>query len=121
MRLLYKNDYDISPWKSAFWVVAFFASFFIINGVGNVLYAEGFELTVSGTVQTHELKYDKMFNYDYTKVGLRTYAESYSKFYLLGHHELEVGKTYRITYVRTTPLGHHQFLIREVVEIEELS
>ncbi len=113
------EDYNITPPKIIKWIVIIYAVQFIWNGASNALFYEGYELTVSGTVQTHELKYTPMFRYAYTDVGLRTYAESYYTFDLLGHHELEVGKRYTITYVRTSPWGLHQWMIRKVIKIEE--
>ena len=115
------EDYNIPSLKIIKWAFAIWAVIFIYNGASNAIFYEGYELTVSGTVQTHELKYTTVFRYDYTDVGLRTYAESYYTFELLGHHELEVGKSYTITYVRTSPWGLHQWMIRKVIEIKELS
>jgi len=92
-----------------------------LNGFVNWTREEGYEITITGTVQIHQLEYNKWFKYKYTNVELLTYSGDEYNLPLLGHIELEFGKTYRITYTRISPFGHHQFLYGKIVDIKELS
>jgi len=102
-------------------VLVVFIPFMTLNGFMNWSREEGYEITITGTVQIHQLEYNKWFKYKYTNVELLTYSGDEYDLPLLGHIELEFGKTYRITYTRTSPLGHHQFLYGRAVDIKEIS
>ena len=99
------------------------AAFFICGGVlglYNLFAEEGVEVTYTGTVQLIRHDHDKIFNYDYTNIELLTYSGDTHHLELLGHVDLEFGKTYKITYVRTSRMGHHIILIGKVRNIEML-
>lgn len=83
----------------------------------------GYEITLQGQVQLHRMEYARgpWWNYPYTEVELRTYADRTYDLILYGHHPLDHGKLYKITYCRFSPLGHYQYMIGRVVEIEELT
>ena len=90
----------------------------LIAGV-NIALSEGVETTITGTIQLHQLKYDKVWNRKYTDCEMRTYSGDTHHICLLGHINLEYGKTYTITYVVRDYWGHIS-LVNEVVEIVEL-
>ena len=89
----------------------------------NMNFAEGYEITVQGRVETHTLSYSvgPYWKYPYTKRVLRTLSESTYTLPLYGHHEFDVNSIYRITYTRISPLGHHFNLLGEVISIELIS
>lgn len=93
----------------------------VLNGFMNWSREEGYEVTITGTVQIHQLEYNKWFKYKYTKVELLTYSGEDYDLELLGHIELEFGSAYRITYTRVSPLGYHQFLYGKATSIEKIS
>uniref|UniRef100_A0A6M3LXC6 Uncharacterized protein n=1 Tax=viral metagenome TaxID=1070528 RepID=A0A6M3LXC6_9ZZZZ len=90
----------------------------VVNAAANILISEGYPVTITGTVQIHVLSYNKVFNYEYTKIELLTFSGGDYELNMLGHVEMEFGRTYRITYTRISPLGHHQDLYAKVLEIE---
>ena len=97
--------------------------FTIIGGIHaliNVTRFEGYPVTVTGTILLHTLEYNKQFNYKYTEIELQTYTGQAEVMYLFDHVELDVGKTYRITYTRKSPLGFHLNLYAEILEIQEV-
>uniref|UniRef100_A0A6M3MB75 Uncharacterized protein n=1 Tax=viral metagenome TaxID=1070528 RepID=A0A6M3MB75_9ZZZZ len=99
-------------------VVCAFILFGIVNAAANILMWEGYPVTITGTVQIHVLSYNKIFNFEYTKVELLTFSGEDYELNMLDHVEMEFGRTYRITYTRVSPLGHHQRLYAKVLEIE---
>ena len=99
-------------------VVCALLLFGIVNAAPNILIWEGYPVTITGTVQIHVLSYNKIFNFEYTKIELLTFSGEDYELDMLGHVEMEFGRTYRITYTRVSPLGHHQRLYAKVLEIE---
>ena len=91
-----------------------------IYAVTNILLCEGVETTVTGTIQLHQMKYNKVLNMEYTDMEMRTYSGDTHHIRLYGHHpELEYGKTYRIKFQRVNYWAHI-ILVNEVVEIVEI-
>lgn len=123
MRLLYKDNYDISTWKATVWTIFLCLVLpALILGWWNISFEEGYEITIEGTVQLHRMEYEKgpWWNYPYTAMELRTFSGDTHHLELYGHVPLMHGQLYRITYIRISPLGHHIFLIGKVIEIEEI-
>ncbi|MHC4748450.1 MAG: hypothetical protein ACYTFW_01115 [Planctomycetota bacterium] len=88
--------------------------------IPNIVFLEGVETTVTGTVQLHRLRYDRLFDYEYTDMELRTYSGDTHHVTLFGHHpEIEFQKTYRITFVIRDHWAHWK-LVNEALIIEEL-
>ena len=123
MKLLYRNSYDIHPLKALFWIMAFWGFLHFSTVWGNMLYEEGYEITVQGRVETHKLSYSVGYwwKYPYTKITLRTLSDESCTLELYGHYNFDVNSIYRITYTRISPLGQHVWLIGEVLSIEQLS
>ena len=86
----------------------------------NISYEEGVEKTITGTIQLHQLCYDKFWNLEYTNCEMLTYSGDTHHIELKNHIEFECGKTYRITFKTVDYWGHIK-LVNEVVSITRLS
>ena len=54
--------------------------FGVVNAAANILISEGYPVTITGTVQIHVLSYNKIFNFEYTKIELLTFSTSWRPF-----------------------------------------
>lgn len=87
----------------------------IIAGT-NIAWREGVETTVTGTVQLHILRYNKLINMHYTDMELRTYSGDTHHVGLVNHWDFEMFATYTVRY-RIVNYWWHVITVNEVVEI----
>ena len=122
MRLLTDRHDEIHLGKLTFWITIIIIIICpVIQAWTNIAYVEGIPVIIEGKIQLIEYKYDKFFNYYYTRIEFQTFGDDTHYHYFLRHVDnIEFGKVYRITYTRTTPLGHHIWLIGRILEVIEL-
>lgn len=95
------------------WVIAM-----IMIGTTNVLWREGYEVTLQGTVQIAQQEENRFWRYKYTHIEIQSYSGEDYDLSLLGHHDFTSGVTYKITYERVSPMGWHLKLYGKIISVE---
>lgn len=78
----------------------------------------GRKVTITGTIQLHQLQDDWVIGKN-TDMELRTYSGDTHHVELLGHHEFELYKTYRITFKWVVLWGGY-IKTGKLLKVEEL-
>ncbi len=93
----------------------------VILATYNVVCREGYDITVTGTVNVIRLDHNKPFNFDFTYIELLTFSGDEYDIDFFGHVPLEFGSSYTITYRLRSPLGHHVVLYGDISSITPLN
>ncbi|MBA7595646.1 hypothetical protein ES703_02611 [subsurface metagenome] len=95
------------------WVIIAF-----MVGTTNVLWREGYEVTLQGTVQIAKQEENRLWRYKYTHIEIQSYSGEDYDLSILGHHDFTAGITYKITYERVSPMGWHLDLYGKIISVE---
>ena len=102
-------------------IIVMVSAFILISivVVVNVAYIEGVEKTVTGTVQLHLLKYNKVLDMKYTECELRTYSGDTHHVIFLGHIELDLHQAYRMK-IRYVNYWGHILIANKLMELVQV-
>ncbi len=90
-------------------------------GTANVLWYEGYEVTLQGTVQIAKQEENRFWRYKYTHIEIQSYSGEDYDLSILGHHDFTSGMTYKITYERVSPMGWHLKLYGKIISVETIN
>ncbi len=88
--------------------------------VTNILWREGYEISISGVIQIAQKDEARLWRYKWTHIELQSFSGEDFDLTILGHYDFEQGASYKIIYERKSPLGHHILLRAKLVSMERL-
>jgi len=117
--MLFSNELTIGGFIVI--VVTMIAILQVYNVTSNIIWEEGYNITVSGQVQYATYEENRFWNYKYTDVEITTYTDMSYDIRFLGHDfEFVQGQSYNIVYTRESALGWHMDMFGRIVSLEEV-